>query len=159
MVVSFATFVCKPLSEDWTVLDADNTILCEDGAHSTMQLASVLVIAVFAVGVPLCIGCIVLRVWRRYERDTRGLHVKMVTQLAEEMQVDRLVAQYVVRDVSVGSEFSVLINSYKPAFMYWESDPGSLTQHGWRFYCCLVEPCGTHDKTTLQRTAAYRFEV
>ena len=111
VVVSFATFVCTPLSPSWSVLEADNTILCEDKAHMTMQVASVLVIALFAVGMPVGIGVVVLRVMGRYESETSGLHVEMVTRLAEEMQCDRLTAQFVVRDVSIGSEFSVLINS------------------------------------------------
>ena len=45
-------------------------------------------------------------------------------RISHPRQVERTVAQFVVRDVSIGNEFSVIINAYKPAYMYWECRAG-----------------------------------
>ena len=31
------------------------------------------------------------------------------------------VAEFVVRDVSIGRDYSFLMNAYKPKFLYWEA--------------------------------------
>ena len=120
-IVSFASFLCKQLDETHHVLDADDSIYCEDAHHRRLQGASMVIIALVAIGMPLLFGFILMRSAHVYNKHTRGENASMAKRLAKEMQVEDEVAEYVVRDVTIGRDFSFLMDAFIPRYLYWEA--------------------------------------
>jgi hypothetical protein len=119
-IVSFATFICRQLTPEISVLDADGGVYCEESSHRALQFVSAMTIAIFACGVPLGFGYILVRAAFVYQRDSAGVNKKMAQQLSAELGVEVATAEYVIRDCTIGRSYSFLMDAYKPGVLYWE---------------------------------------
>eukprot|EP01047_Picozoa_sp_COSAG01_P013588 COSAG01_NODE_643_length_14566_cov_31.994194_5_plen_784_part_00 len=120
-IVSFAAFICRSVTHDTSVLEADGQVMCEDPSHRLLQGMSYGVVVVVAFGLPLLFAIVLVRSARAYSLDMADSYSTMAKQLSEEMQVEVSVANYVIRDVSIGQDYSFLIDAYLPSYLYWEA--------------------------------------
>lgn len=109
--VSFAAFICRALSPTHTVLEADDTVLCEAPEHFVIQFLSGIVLALFAIGVPLVFGYILVSKAQTYNRETKGSNAALVRRVAEYLDVDEVSAEFVIRDVIIGQDYSFLMDA------------------------------------------------
>ena len=93
------------------VLEADDSILCSDPAHQAIRGLSGVVVAVFAFGLPVTFGYILLRLARSYNRETRGTNAVLARRVAEDLKVDEVSAEFVIRDVIIGEDYSFLMDA------------------------------------------------
>ena len=56
-----------------------------------------------------------------YKRECEGPNAEVTQRLAQELDVPLDVAEFVVRDVSIGRDYSFLMDGYKPRCLYWEA--------------------------------------
>ena len=104
------------------VLEADDSILCSDPAHQAIRGLSGVVVAVFAFGLPITFGYILLRLARSYDRETRGTNAVLARRVAEDLKVDEVSAEFVIRDVIIGEDYSFLMDAFNPRYLYWEGE-------------------------------------
>ena len=116
-IISFAAFLCTPMTPDISVLDVDDTVQCEDGSHITIQILSHIVIAVVAVGLPCALLYVLTRKAATYEREMQDSHLDSAKRIAVELDVDVQTAAYVIRDVNVGRDFSFVMDAYDPRYL------------------------------------------
>ena len=76
---------------------------------------------VFACGLRLAFGFILLRKASVYQRDTEGSNVALAKKVAEDLKVDEKQASFVIRDITIGEDYSFLMDAYVPAYLYWEA--------------------------------------
>jgi hypothetical protein len=119
--VAFAAFICRSLTPTDSVLESDDNVLCEEPRHIGIQVLSSFVVAVFACGLPLAFGFILLRKASVYQRDTEGSNVALAKKVAEDLKVDEKQASFVIRDISIGEDYSFLMDAYVPTYLYWEA--------------------------------------
>ena len=112
-IVSFAAFICRQLTEDSSVLEADDAIVCEDPSHRVLQGFSVGVIVIIAFGMPALFGAILTRKAKDYERNTAGSNAEIAKRMAEELDVPLCTAEYVIRDVTIGQNYSFLMDAVR----------------------------------------------
>eukprot|EP01051_Picozoa_sp_SAG22_P021397 SAG22_NODE_4708_length_1185_cov_1.369245_1_plen_163_part_00 len=101
-IVCFASFLCRSLSPDVSVLDSDDTVLCSDPGHRALQTVSGVVIAVVAFGLPVVFAVVLLRAARQYNRDSAGPNGALARRVAAQMDVPKKTAAWVIRDVTIG---------------------------------------------------------
>ena len=120
--MAFTVWNCRQLGSEINVLVADYTVRCDDLKHVTYQLASVLVIIMFALGVPVLFGVRLLRQLRtfRSEADCRGSRF-VVRRVAEALLLDDEQAAEAIREINLGKSHSFLVNAYKSHLFWWES--------------------------------------
>ena len=117
--VSFASFICKQISPQYSVLEADDTTLCEDPEHFTIEVLSGVVVVVFAFGLPVVFGYILVSEARDYVQQSAGTNAALVRRVADDLGVGEVAAGFVIRDVIIGEEYSFLMDACE----------------------CLLEPC------------------
>ena len=115
--VAFASFICRYISPDDSVLESDDSVLCQEWSHITIQIMSMVVIIVFACGLPLAFGFILVRKARAYSRDNEGSNAVLAKKVAEDLQVDKTRASFVIRDVTIGEDYSFLMDAFLPAYL------------------------------------------
>jgi hypothetical protein len=120
-IVSFAAFICQPLTESTSVLQIDDAVICEDPSHVTMQWFSGVVIAIVAVGLPIGLLYVLNSKASHYEKNTRQQYSAVAKRMSTELGVELHVAEYVIRDIVVGKEFGFLMDAFQPSFLYWEA--------------------------------------
>ena len=120
-IVSFATFICRSLTPTISVLDQDDSVICFEGSHNILAIVSGVIIAVIAFGLPVLFAFILLRAARNYKRDFAGPHKAVVSRVARDLDVDHDTASWVVRDITIGRDYSFLMDAYKPDYLYWEA--------------------------------------
>ena len=113
--------MCRSLTPTDSVLESDDRTLCEDSGHSVIQALSYIVVVLFACGLPLAFGFILVHKARAYQRDTEGSNVALAKKVAEDLKVDEKQASYVIRDNTIGEDYSFLMDAYVPAYLYWEA--------------------------------------
>lgn len=86
-------------------------MLCEDPGHRTLQAFSGIVVAVIAFGLPVLFDVVLIRSARSYEREFAVPKEEVAKRLAKEMNVDVTVAGYVIRDITIGRDYSFLMVS------------------------------------------------
>ena len=118
-IVSFATFICRQITPTVSVLDADDTVICEDPTHVTLQTISGFVIVLVACGLPLLFAVVLIRSASKYQRETGQQHKVLARQVAKDMDVPVETARWVIRDVTIGRDFSFLMDAYTPQYLYW----------------------------------------
>jgi len=101
-----------------SVLESDDRIVCEDASHRALQGVSGVVVALIAFGLPVLFSWILIQSARDYERTSKGPNAKMAKQLAQEMHTELTVAEYVIRDVQIGEDYSFLMDAYVPKYLY-----------------------------------------
>jgi hypothetical protein len=120
-IVSFAAFICQPLTDSTSVLEIDDAVICEDASHVRMQWLSGAVILVVAVGLPLGLLYVLKTKASYYESNTRKQYSDVAKRMSAELGVELNVAEYVIRDIVVGEEFGFLMDAFQPQFLYWEA--------------------------------------
>ena len=120
-IVSFAAFICRQLTEDTSVLESDDAIICEDPSHRALQGVSVGVVIIIAFGMPVLFGAILWIAARDYQRNTAKPNEEIAKRMAEELDVPLGTAEYVIRDVTIGTNYSFLMDAYQPRYLYWEA--------------------------------------
>ena len=84
-------------------------------------MLSYFVVILFACGLPLAFGFILLRKASVYQRDTEGSNAALAKKVAEDLKVDEKQAAFVIRDITIGEDYSFLMDAYVPAYLYWEA--------------------------------------
>ena len=107
-------FICRQITRTDSVLEADDTIVCEQPSHRGLQVVSGFVVAVVAVGLPLVFGGILVYAAHEYNSAKKLGNMEIARLLAVEMNADLSVSQYVVRDVMIGGAYSFLMDAFKP---------------------------------------------
>jgi hypothetical protein len=120
-IVSFAAFICRQLTPDISVLDQDDSVVCEDASHRVLQTISGVIIVVVAFGLPVLFAFVLIRSARNYTRDFAGPHEAIVQRVASDMDVTPNTAAWVVRDITIGRDYSFLMDAYSPDYLYWEA--------------------------------------
>ena len=152
----FSTFNCRHIAEDQSLLVDDDRIFCESTAHRTYWQISMLLIVLFAVGVPVSVFNFLLRRRREYDRnqqDNKELIEKVVSRLDQQASADSRApaalskytssstmtvtkANILLREVRDGQDVAFLLSSYKPSRHYWECLGASVRQA----YACATKP-------------------
>ena len=120
-IISFAAFICRTMTPTMSVLEADGQVICQDPSHRVLQGMSYAIVVLIAIGLPLGMGIVLVRSARSYEREISKSHSPMATKLSEEMKVDLVTAEFVMRDVTIGQDYSFLMDAYVPRYLYWEA--------------------------------------
>eukprot|EP01043_Picozoa_sp_COSAG02_P035061 COSAG02_NODE_2488_length_8701_cov_25.089630_3_plen_360_part_00 len=120
-IVSFAAFICLPLTDSTSVLEIDDAVICEDSSHVRMQWLSGAVIVIVAFALPVVTMYMLVTKASRYENTTRKQYADVAKRMSTEMDIDSHVAEYVIRDVVLGKDFGFLMDAFQPAFLYWEA--------------------------------------
>ena len=108
-VAAFSTFICKRVDEHNSVLDADDTVLCEPptAEFKLLKVASLAVIFVFALGTPALFIYVLHRATRGHEATQETVSGHAVTQqIAQQNGVSLDRASMVVREVLIGRNYS-----------------------------------------------------
>jgi hypothetical protein len=97
---------CK--SEE-SVLAADDRISCQDSSHVELQNISILVIACFAIGIPVMFFALLVR------KSTRVTDVTVAQKdwLATELSSPLHVVESLARRVQVGNTYGFIVDAYK----------------------------------------------
>ena len=132
------------------ILIDDDRVYCGDQVHQNIQKLSYLIIFVVAIGVPMCSGLWIASRAQKYERSKRNpaQHLLTPVDAHRESQSPETLAmcavadnwgeplansqltpgdqdleemEAVIRDVTVLSDFSILIGAYRPSVAYWET--------------------------------------
>ena len=112
-------------------------------AHQAIRALSGVVVAVFAFGLPVAFGYILLKAARSYKRETSGTNAALARRVAEDLKVDEVAAEFVIRDVIIGEDYSFLMDACafvslaavlsvltrrlcaladSPRYLYWEGE-------------------------------------
>jgi hypothetical protein len=111
--VAFAAFICRSLTPTDSVLESDDSVLCEESRHLVIQVLSYFVVILFACGLPLAFGFILVRKASVYQRDTAGSNVALAKKVAEDLNVDEKQASFVIRDITIGEDYSFLMDAVR----------------------------------------------
>lgn len=118
---AFKSFICKALTTDISVLEADDTVLCEDSEHQLVQVLSLIVTVVFAIGLPVCLLLVLVKKAHDYAAGGRASNEALTRRVAEELKVDDEKAEYIIRDLVIGADYGFVMDAYDPKFLYWEA--------------------------------------
>jgi hypothetical protein len=116
--VCFGAFICKPLGPDASVLELSDLVLCSDSSHRGMQIASIIMIVCFAIGVPLKLGISMSKSATAYRNEHAAANELKAKELAEDLSVPFSKAAFVVRDLTIGRGLGFLMDAYKPEYLY-----------------------------------------
>jgi hypothetical protein len=104
------------------VLEADDRLLCDSNEVARLQNLSFVVIVMFAFGVPIAFSLLLILNAREYAQTDAELNAQIAHRLANELQVDESVADFILRDVTaMGRDFSFIMDAYSFRHYYWES--------------------------------------
>eukprot|EP01048_Picozoa_sp_COSAG05_P021791 COSAG05_NODE_4124_length_1662_cov_1.570697_2_plen_186_part_00 len=123
--ISFSAFNHIKISSHMEVLHDDDRVFV-DSANSSDGVAIVIglsyvVTVIVAFGVPLMVLAYLLRKIGKYASSAEsGYDRSAAHHIAEDLSVTENQAAYVIRDVTVGKEFSFLMDAYRPEYFYWE---------------------------------------
>eukprot|EP01043_Picozoa_sp_COSAG02_P054694 COSAG02_NODE_6232_length_3710_cov_3.154528_3_plen_878_part_00 len=120
---AFAAFECRKLraSTSGVILEADDRMLCTDSGIVSLQLCSLVIIILFAGGVPLTFGTFLVHTTYEYKRSDVDTTKAVVQKFADEFAVDVTVADHILRDVTaMGRDYSFLMDAYSFKHYYWE---------------------------------------
>ena len=115
----FASFICKPVFDGHSVLEADDRVMCEDDEHVALQNVSKVLIALVACGVPIGVAAFL----HRANRSRPAIDVGMQSRVSSDFGMDPKQAKSLIRVIQFDSSRSFLVGPYRsgsPMFM-WES--------------------------------------
>jgi hypothetical protein len=93
-----------------SVLMADDRMYCDD--LGLLQPLSGFVIVVFGCGIPVAFAAVLVIKSRTYDRTPEGTNAAAVAKrVSEKFHVDISQAEYVVRDIAIGSKYSFLMDA------------------------------------------------
>ena len=119
------------MSPSHYVLVADDTVICGASGHYAIRALSYVVVALFAcgkpaagqcyralaahvcacLGLPIVFGYVLLKKARIYNRETKGTNATLARRVAEDLEVDEISAEFVIRDVIIGEDYSFLMDA------------------------------------------------
>lgn len=105
-VISIAPFICKRLGPTSTLLEVDDSVWCEDSAHRSLQVASMFVVILASIGIPLVFGIFLVRAGRQYEKKFKLQYADVNKMVAKDLNEPITLVEWVIRDVTVGSDYS-----------------------------------------------------
>ena len=118
---AFKSFICKTLTMDISVLEADDTVLCEDSEHQVIQVLSMIVTVVFAIGLPLGLLIVLVSKARDYAGGDRVSNAALTRRVAEDLDVHDEKAEFIIRDLVIGADYGFVMDAYDPKYLYWEA--------------------------------------
>ena len=59
---------------------------------------------------------------RSYARNMAGSKAAIAHRLSEDLGVDEGEAEFVIRDLTIGEDYSFLMDAFKPRYLYWEGE-------------------------------------
>ena len=105
-------FNCRALDGDHSVLNVDYSVDCSKPEHYVGQIVAGVMIAVFALGIPVAMAVLMLRRMREYSASNDSDRF-VARRAADELKMDDVEAEDAIRDVTTGREYSFLVNAYK----------------------------------------------
>ena len=116
---SFAAFICRVVQLDPTVsvLEADDRVLCQDRDHTIYQYASIVFIVVVSCGVPIGVGIVLYREYRRLPSVSQSLEA----HVSDALGISIHEAGPAVHDITMGSAYGFLVDAFKPQYFLSES--------------------------------------
>ena len=66
---------------------------------------------VFAIGLPVTFGVMLVMMARSYARNVAGSNAAIAHRLAEDLGVDEGEAEFVIRDLTIGEDYSFLMDA------------------------------------------------
>ena len=108
----FNVFNCRPLDSNHAVLHVDYRVHCQEHDHQMLSVLAGLLITVFALGVPILLGWLMLRRWSEYSASSDNDRF-VARRAADELKISDVEAADAIRDVTTGREYSFLVNAYK----------------------------------------------
>ena len=113
---------CRKISETQTVLSSDYSIDCDTTVHKTYQVISVVMIVLFALGVPVGLAIIMIRSQQIKTAAFATPQWKYITRkVATQLATDNLQeVKLAIMDISLGSRYGALVKAFKPGFFWWE---------------------------------------
>ena len=115
----FATFICTNIAENYSILDADDRVLCDLNIFSylVIYIASLLVIVLFACGVPIWTAFFMHRVYSNRSSVSESLQQRVSARL----HIDLSMAEDLVGDIRIGGQYGFLVNAYRPTVYFCAS--------------------------------------
>eukprot|EP01046_Picozoa_sp_COSAG06_P001167 COSAG06_NODE_35_length_30757_cov_53.112532_15_plen_135_part_00 len=104
-----------------SVLEVDDSTSCEDPSHVALQWVSIGVIAVISVGLPIGLFIILWLKAKDWEKNKRGRYADVAQRMSAELGCDLKQAEFVIRDIVVGQDFSFVMDAFDPRYLYWEA--------------------------------------
>ena len=126
--LAFEVLLCRQVSEDESVFELDDRVLCSSDSHQVMTYFAYALIGV-CVMLPTYALLVLEGARRNYQaemvgdiRERRGETAKKAAQAAG---VSLNVAKWVVTEVMIGTRnqkgWQTLTDGYKPQYMFWEA--------------------------------------
>lgn len=115
----FALFDCRKL-DGVTVLTHDYNVECDSSAHQLYSTVSVVVILIFAVGVPLGFF-ISLKLKLDSYKSVPPSTLYVARRLCDDIGIDGAEALEFIRSIELGQTFGFMMTAYKPEYCYWET--------------------------------------
>ena len=120
-IVAFASFMCRPLTASSSFLELDDSVMCEDASHVVIQIASVFVIVLVSISLPLVLLAVLIKKAQTYDIESHESYTPVAKRLAADLGVDVTTAAYAVRDIVLGQDLSFVMDAYKPLYLWWEA--------------------------------------
>ena len=105
----------------FSILDADDQIECQEAGHRALQTVSGVIIAFIACGLPVIFAIVLIRAASQYQRDHTAPNNLLAQRVAKDTDVEIETAAWVIRDVTIGRDYSFLMDAYDPGFQHWEA--------------------------------------
>ena len=86
--------------------------MCEDPSHVAIQIASLVVIGLVPVSLPLVMLVFLIKKAREYDRESRESYTPVAKRLAVDLGVDVTTAAFTVRDVVLGRDYSFIMVTF-----------------------------------------------
>ena len=64
-----------------------------------------------SVGLPVVFSYVLVKKALTYNRETRGTNAALARRVAEDLKVDEVAAEFVIRDVIIGEDYSFLMDA------------------------------------------------
>eukprot|EP01043_Picozoa_sp_COSAG02_P018211 COSAG02_NODE_844_length_16583_cov_116.650267_7_plen_1394_part_00 len=114
---AFSSFIARTVATDVSVLVSDDRQLLEDEDHLIYKMASLVVIVLFAFGVPVVTAVLLFKAHRRLQ----PVNVAVRARVSQAFEIGLDEAEAAVHDITVGSSYGFLTAAFKPAYFLGES--------------------------------------
>ena len=82
---------------------------------------SSVIIAFIACGLPVVCAIVLIRAASQYQRDHTAPNNLLAQRVAKDTDVEIETAAWAIRDVTIGRDYSFLMDAYDPEFQHWEA--------------------------------------
>ena len=123
--IAFSAFNHIQIGSHVEVLHDDDRVFVDSNSSDEVAIViglSCVVTVIVAFGTPLMVLVYLVLKIEKYSRSDESETDRATAQrIAEDQSVEESQAAYVIRDVTVGKEFSFLMDAYRPECFYWEA--------------------------------------